>query len=167
MLIRTLLLSPLPAHVLALILLVTGFIGVFIHVINRRKRKKLLLATAPGTIASIVALTARSGFGELLLPYDDEKTIERKLEGLRFRLDRRTGAIVAEDEVEPLEGVSVVGPDDATMSLLGNSRGKEDVESSTHLARQAASGMLPWDRSWAPRSSSSTPPPPSKTEYTP
>ncbi|KAF8906977.1 hypothetical protein CPB84DRAFT_1704378 [Gymnopilus junonius] len=170
-----LVIDPLPAHVLALLMIMTGVIGVFIHVINRRKRKKLLLATPPGTIASIVALTARSGFGELLLPYDDEKTLEKKLEGLRFRLDRRTGAIVAEDEVEPLEGVSV-GPDDATLSLLGNRRRKGDesnrevetamsAHASSYLAYQAASGVLPWERSWAPGPSGT--PPPSKTEYVP
>jgi hypothetical protein len=76
------------------------------------------LTSPPGTIASIVALTAHSGFGELLLPYDDTATMRRKLAGLRFRLDQRTGAIVAE---EANEGEYVrMGPDDTKMSLLGN-----------------------------------------------
>ncbi|KAI0312082.1 hypothetical protein OF83DRAFT_691460 [Amylostereum chailletii] len=32
------------------------------------------------------------------MPYDDEKRIAKKLEGLRFRLDRRTGAIAVNEE---------------------------------------------------------------------
>ena len=52
----------------------------------------------PGAIAAVVALTARSGFGELLLPYDDEKTIRRKLRGVHFGLDKQTGAILAGDD---------------------------------------------------------------------
>lgn len=62
-----------------------------------RKRRNLYLTTAPGTVASAVALTSHSGFGELLFPYDDENTIRAKLSHLRFSLDRRTGAIVADE----------------------------------------------------------------------
>lgn len=42
-------------------------------------------------------MTARSGFGDLLLPYDNEAIMEKKLQGLWFRLDKRSGAIVADD----------------------------------------------------------------------
>ena len=92
--------SPLPAHFLAVILILTGVVGLFLQIITRQRRRELLLAAPPGSIASAVALTSRSGFGELLLPYDDEVTLEKKLDGLRFRLDKRTGAIVAEAENE-------------------------------------------------------------------
>jgi hypothetical protein len=44
-----------------------------------------------------VSLTARSGFGELLLPYDDVAAFSRALAPFRFCLDRRTGAIVVDD----------------------------------------------------------------------
>ncbi|KAF8808238.1 hypothetical protein BYT27DRAFT_7164285 [Phlegmacium glaucopus] len=105
-----------PAHVLAVTLILTGFIGVFLHVINREKRKRLLLPTLPGSIASIVSLTSQSDFGKLLSPYDDELTLEKKLDGLRFRFDKITGAIVA-DGVETTR-MQRMFSDDPTMSLL-------------------------------------------------
>lgn len=141
-----------PAHLLALILVTTGIIGVFLHIIHRRSRKCLLLATPPGSIASVVALTSRSGFGELLLPYDDELTLEKKLNGLRFRLDRRTGAILADDHIT--EGA--MGSDEAMLTLLGRERAEtvdmrhSAVESSSLLAFQSAAQALPWERSWQP-----------------
>jgi len=127
--------------------------GIFLHVIHRRARKRLLLAAPPGSIASVVALTSRSGFGELLLPYDDEPTLEKKLEGLRFRLDRRTGAILAEEHVR--DG-SEMAPDEAMLALLGKDRTEmvdvrnSAVESSSLLAFRTAAGSLPWEKSWAP-----------------
>lgn len=59
----------LPAHVLAILLFLMGFVGVFLHIINHRQRRHLVLTAVPGSIASTVALTSRSGFGELVLPY--------------------------------------------------------------------------------------------------
>ncbi|KAF8151744.1 hypothetical protein B0H34DRAFT_138353 [Crassisporium funariophilum] len=143
----------LPAHALALLLILTGILGVFLHVINRRRRKQLLLAAPPGSIAAVVALTSRSGFGELLLPYDDEATLEKKLDGLRFRLDRRTGAIMADDLATEREGL---GPDEAMLTLLGkghHDRATGNSQASSYLAYQAAAGILPWEPSWeqAPR----------------
>ncbi|EGN97443.1 hypothetical protein SERLA73DRAFT_75127 [Serpula lacrymans var. lacrymans S7.3] len=93
-----LLVEPLPAHALAVLLIVIGIIGLALHTIHRRLRRHLRLTSPPGSIAAIVSLTSRSGFGELLLPYDDEKSISQKLTGLTFRLDGRTGAIVSEDD---------------------------------------------------------------------
>jgi len=43
-------------------------------------------------------MTSRSGFGELLFPYDDDRQIRDKLTGLKFRLDPRSGAIISEEE---------------------------------------------------------------------
>ncbi|KAF8812964.1 hypothetical protein BYT27DRAFT_7158795 [Phlegmacium glaucopus] len=109
--------APVPAHALAVTLILTGFIGFFLHAINRRERRRLLLAAPPGSIASITSLTSRLGFGELLLPYDDERTLEKKLDGLRFRLDKFTGAIVA-DGVGTKRTQSTVLSANSTMSLL-------------------------------------------------
>ncbi|KAH9475216.1 hypothetical protein JR316_0012327 [Psilocybe cubensis] len=149
-LVPRLVVDPLPAHFLAIILILTGVIGMYLHVHNRRQRKTLLLATPPGSIASIVALTSRSGFGELLYPYDDELTLEKKLDGIRFRLDRRTGAILADDFETERAGM---GRDDALLSLLGKAP-NEPISAASHsssaLAYQAANGILPWERSWAP-----------------
>ncbi|KAJ7575407.1 hypothetical protein C8J56DRAFT_871477 [Mycena floridula] len=109
--------NPLPAHPMAFVLFGIGLLGLILHILNRRQRRKLLLMSPPGTIASIVALTAHSGFGQLLLPYDNDETLAHKLRNLRFRLDRRTGAIVANDYNEDFEGKG--GVDEATRSLLG------------------------------------------------
>jgi len=131
---------PLPAHIFAFILIFTGVIGTFIQVVGRRRRKRLLLTAPIGNIASTIALTSRSGFGELLLPYDDELTMEKKLDGLRFRLDKRTGAILA-DEVETEKRV-----DDATSSLLSGGRTMHSSTwsmSSTDLAYATAAGKFP------------------------
>jgi hypothetical protein len=49
-------------------------------------------------LASTVALTARSGFGELLVPYETDETLKEKLDPLRFRLDDRTGAVLADTD---------------------------------------------------------------------
>ncbi|KAF9560606.1 hypothetical protein CPC08DRAFT_689904 [Agrocybe pediades] len=167
-LVPRLVIDPLPAHALAILLIFTGIVGVALHVLNRRQRKKLILATPPGSIASIVALTARSGFGELLLPYDDELTLEKKLDGIRFRLDRRTGAIVADDYESERMGMD---RDDAMLSLLGKNPGdaiSATEHSSSYLAYQAAGGNLAWERSWEPTTNSGPSTPlPSKTEYVP
>ncbi|KAJ6589046.1 hypothetical protein B0H19DRAFT_1102703 [Mycena capillaripes] len=136
--------DPFPAHILAFLLFASGFLGVFLHLISRRQRRNLFLAAPPGTIAGAVALTSRSGFGDLLLPYDDITTIEKKLDGLRFRLDKRTGAILA-DDYEPTGDDTVRGRDDAMMSLLGN---REAMASSSQLAQtaalEAATGVPAW-----------------------
>jgi len=88
----------LPAHTLAAILILTGLAGVVVQLLHRPQRRRLLLAAAPGSIAAVVSLTARSGFGQQLLPCDNEKAIQRKLSGLRFRLDRLTGAILVDED---------------------------------------------------------------------
>lgn len=82
-----------------------GLTGVVIHLCHRHVRRKLYLTAAPGNIASVISLTSHSGFGELLYPYDDEKTMRAKLANLRFSMDHRTGAIVA-DEFAYDEGMS-------------------------------------------------------------
>ncbi|KAJ7084169.1 hypothetical protein C8R43DRAFT_1082852 [Mycena crocata] len=138
--------DPFPAHVLAFLLFASGFLGVFLHLINRRQRRNLFLAAPPGTIAAAVALTARSGFGDLLLPYDDLTKLEKKLEGLRFRLDKRTGAILADDYEPTGDDASFRGPDDAMMSLLGH---REAMQSSSQLAQASAieaTGLPVWKK---------------------
>ena len=43
-------------------------------------------------------MTSRSGFSELLLPYDNERRMWSNLTGLKSGLDPRMGAIIAEEE---------------------------------------------------------------------
>lgn len=135
--------SPLPGHFLAMCLIAIGITGIFVHFINYRQRRNLILAAPPGSIASITALTARSGFGELLLPYDDAAQLEKKLDGIKFRLDKRTGAIVADDMYN--EGVPGMGRDEAMLSLLGKQNERLTQHStSSQAAYQAAVGYPPW-----------------------
>lgn len=138
--------SPLPGHFLAFCLFAIGFTGLFVRFINHRQRKKLILAAPPGSIASITALTARSGFGELLLPYDNEAELEKKLSGIKFRLDKRTGAIVADELDEGLPGMEM-GRNEAMRSLLGEHNERLSQHStSSQIAFQSAAGAVypPW-----------------------
>lgn len=108
---------PLPSHVLAVIFLLTGAVGTVVHIIHRTMRRGIYLTAPPGSIAAIVSLTSHSGFGDDLLPYDDQETITGKLHGLRFRLDDRTGAIVADETEE--DGAFQSSGEDAKLRLLG------------------------------------------------
>ncbi|KAH7923217.1 hypothetical protein BV22DRAFT_1113507 [Leucogyrophana mollusca] len=103
--------EPLSAHLLSALLIIIGVIGMAVQAIHRHSRRHLRLTSPPGSIAAIVSLTSRSGFGELLLPYDNEESMSAKLAGLTFRLDRRTGAILAEED-------GFVNPDGSMMTLL-------------------------------------------------
>lgn len=116
-----------------------------IQILHQRERRKVFIVNPPGSIGVIASLTARSGFGELLFPHDNEATLHRKLRGLTFRLDKRTGAIVADDA---LIYDNDWDTDDARLSLLGKNHSRNTsvshVSSSTALASQAASGYPPW-----------------------
>ncbi|KAG6895678.1 hypothetical protein C0992_013310 [Termitomyces sp. T32_za158] len=137
--------DPLPAHIFAMFLILVGFSGIIIQFFHQRERRKVFLVNPPGSIGAVVSLTARSGFGELLLPYDDQAKLHRKLRGLTFRLDKRTGAIVA-DDARLFDNDR--DPDDAMLSLLGKNHSRDPsvslVSSSTTVASQAASGYPPW-----------------------
>ncbi|KAJ7641417.1 hypothetical protein FB45DRAFT_900170 [Roridomyces roridus] len=129
--------DPFPAHILAFFLFFSGFLGVFLQLINRRQRRNLFLAAPPGTLAAAVSLTSRSGFGDLLLPYDNPEVMEKKLDALRFRLDKRTGAVLADDYEPTVEDTSFRGPDDAMMSLLGHAQ-HPAAQSSSEIAKESA-----------------------------
>ena len=86
-----------PCHFLSSICILTAAVLLVLHFMHRRRRRNIRLAHSPGTICSAVALTWHSGFGELLMPYENEAQFSRKLASLRFCLDRLTGAIVLDD----------------------------------------------------------------------
>jgi hypothetical protein len=115
-------LEPLAAHALAAICLLTATTGFFLHFWHFRERRNIYLAHAPGSIGSAVALTSHSGFGELLMPYDNTATFSRALAPLRFGLDRRTGAIVVDDSAIAYAGESstLAARDETMMTLIGN-----------------------------------------------
>lgn len=91
-----------------------------LHYLHFRQRRDVHLTHFPGTIASNVALTAHSGFGELVLPYDDQAALAHALEPLRFCLDRRTGAIMVDDSSFAYAGELPARParDETMMTLI-------------------------------------------------
>ncbi|KAF8259241.1 hypothetical protein EI94DRAFT_1616713 [Lactarius quietus] len=121
--------EPLATHTLSSICLLSSAIIFTLHFLHLRERRPIYLAHPPGSIGSAVALTSHSGFGELLLPYDDYTTFSRALAPLRFSLDRRTGAIVVDDSA-----VAYVGEmsrqstrDETMMTLMGKGRGTSEM----------------------------------------
>ena len=91
-----------------------------LHYLHFRQRRDIYLAHPPGTIASTVSLTAHSGFGELLMPYDNQAALAHALEPFRFCLDRRTGAIVVDDSSFAYAGEVPAPPtrDETMMTLI-------------------------------------------------
>ncbi|KAF7338148.1 hypothetical protein MVEN_02039600 [Mycena venus] len=98
-LVPRLVIDEIPAHALSVVLVLIGFSALFIHILHSRQRRRFFLAAAPGSIAHIISMTAHARFGEKLYPYDDDETLARKLAGLSFGLDPRTGAVVADRNV--------------------------------------------------------------------
>jgi hypothetical protein len=91
-----------------------------LHYLHFKQRRNVYLAHPPGSLASNIALTAHSGFGQLLLPYDDQAALARALEPFRFCLDRRTGAIVVDDSSVAYAGELPPQPtrDETMMTLI-------------------------------------------------
>ncbi|KAJ7087860.1 hypothetical protein C8R44DRAFT_820004 [Mycena epipterygia] len=92
----------LPAHALVAVLLFIGLSALFLHIAHSRQRRHFFLTASPGSIAHIISMTAHARFGEQLYPYDNDETLARKLAGLSFSLDPRTGAVVADRDVGPI-----------------------------------------------------------------
>ncbi|KAF7361328.1 hypothetical protein MSAN_01165400 [Mycena sanguinolenta] len=133
--------DPFPAHILAFLLFASGFVGVFLQLINRRQRRNVFLAAPPGSVAAALALTSRSGFGDLLLPCVFLTTALLRLRRNWTGCD--SGSISVQARL--LQTItsrwgddSTRGPDDAMMSLLGPGYNREASHSSTQLAQEAA-----------------------------
>ena len=111
---------PVPAHLLALLCMGVASVVLGLHYVHLQRRRDIYLAHPPGSIASAMALTAHSGFGEVLMPYDNAKTFSRALAPLRFCLDRRTGAIVVDDSTVAYAGVlpAQAVRDESTVTLI-------------------------------------------------
>lgn len=73
----------------------------FVFYVHSQQRRVLYLSDRPTTLGVIGALLSRSHVTELLDPRDTNEEIERKLAGMRFGIDKETGAIerVGRDEV--------------------------------------------------------------------
>ncbi|KAJ7775089.1 hypothetical protein B0H16DRAFT_1303748 [Mycena metata] len=101
-----LVIDALPAHALSAVLTFIGLSALFLHIVHSRQRRRFFLAASPGSIAHIISMTAHARFGEKLYPYDDDETLARKLAGLNFSLDPRTGAVVADRHLGPVAAPS-------------------------------------------------------------
>ncbi|KAF9267207.1 hypothetical protein L218DRAFT_955685 [Marasmius fiardii PR-910] len=138
-----LVINTIPGHALAITMMLIGIIGLFVQIVHRRQRKQLFLAAPPGTIAATMALSSHSGFGQLLMPYDNEETLYKKLSNLRFHMDKRTGALVADDQ-PPSMAKMKKERDEAMQALLGEHKSDTRDFSSSQVAFDAASGYPPW-----------------------
>jgi len=126
----------LPAHLLSTLLISIGIICLIVHILHKRSRRHLSLTSPPGSIAAIVSLTSRSGFGDLLLPYGNEERMTGTLAGLTFRLDIRTGAIVAEEDLNASDNTALLGDEKGYGSSpppLSRMFSKEKVQPGSHL----------------------------------
>lgn len=112
-----------PAHALAVLLIIIGLTGLVVGILHWRERRQFFLAAAPGTIGSAVCLTSHSGFGQLLYPYDTQEAMESKMQGLRFGLDERTGAILTYDHYgAPTDVMGIDGGKNGGMVQMQNER---------------------------------------------
>jgi hypothetical protein len=85
-----------------------------LRIVHGRQRRDVYLTCPPGSIGHSVALTANSGLGKSVSPFDDEDTLKMKYNGMKFRLDSRSGAVVIDDGTQYARG-----PDEASIALLG------------------------------------------------
>jgi len=140
--------SPLPAHALAGVLIAMAVLGIMSQRTHAKLRKDLYLAGPPGTIASALTLTTNAGFFSHLNSRDDPASIERKLEGLRFRLHPITNAITLDGPPPPPQRYSGQYPppsprgSDVRASLLGPEQRVSAYEDYTsrsmgHLKRES------------------------------
>jgi hypothetical protein len=126
----------LPTHLFASLCVLVAGVTFMLHSLHVRQRRDIYLTHMPGSIGSAVALTSHSGFGQLLMPYDDRAACSRALAPLRFCLDRRTGAIVVDDSTTPadtdnMEMASLAAVKDETMPMAilgGRSRAWDAVK---------------------------------------
>ena len=113
----------LSTHALAALLIFMAVSMSILQWVHRKERRRLFLAGPPGSIASDVSLTSSAKFGLLLNAGDTQKDMRRKLQGMRFGIERATGQIIVEKE----SSVSSYVPEDVRYpsedvraSLLGN-----------------------------------------------
>ncbi|KAI0274072.1 hypothetical protein BGY98DRAFT_921139 [Russula aff. rugulosa BPL654] len=117
--------EPITAHFLSALCVGISSVVLVLHFMHFKQRRDVYLAHPPGTIASSLALTAHSGFGELLLPYDNQAALAHALQSFRFCLDRRTGAIILDETSFAFAGEPPAQPtrptrDETMMTLIKN-----------------------------------------------
>ena len=85
-------------HLLAAAMFILAFFGTIVHLFHREDRRRLRLRLAPGTIASAVALGARTGMSDLLDGRHDTKDVSEALQNKKFRIDPQSMKIIMEGE---------------------------------------------------------------------
>lgn len=110
--------NSLATHAFAAVFILIGVASLVLHIRHTRERQWLFLAGPVGSIASAVSLTSSARFAGLLNAGDTEETLNQKLEGMYFGIDKDTWQIVVEkDERQQLmttvdTGTSTPGEDE-------------------------------------------------------
>ena len=88
--------SPVAVHVLAVVLMIAGVVGMVLHYLHYQLRKGVKLYAQPGTIASAASITGDSGLTALVKPGFTEEQLRDALRGRKFMVDQ-TGRVVLQD----------------------------------------------------------------------
>jgi len=91
-------LSAVAVHIEAVALLLVAFIGAYIQLLHRYKRRDLVLRHEPGTIASAVSIGAHTDLANLLDGRQEEDDWIRTLRNRKFRIDPQTMKIIMQGE---------------------------------------------------------------------
>jgi hypothetical protein len=89
-------------HVLSVVLIIAGIIGMVLHYLHYQLRKGVKLYAQPGTIASAASITGDSGLSALVKPGFSEEQLREALRGRKFMVDN-TGRVILQGE-NGLEG---------------------------------------------------------------
>jgi len=89
--------SPVAVHILAVVLIVAGFVGMTLHYLHFQLRKGVKLYAQPGTIASAASITSDSGLSALVKPGFNEEQLRDALRGRKFTVDH-TGRVILQDD---------------------------------------------------------------------
>ncbi|KAF8530066.1 hypothetical protein BU17DRAFT_78609 [Hysterangium stoloniferum] len=140
--------NPRNAHSLAGLLISVAIIGGILHLIHRRQRKNLYLASQPGSVAHYMSILSeaqrasdRSQEPDVgnVGPFDDNKAMRKKLDGMRFMIDPHGGGVVAllpgetaprpaKRERDRASKVSAYEMEDPRKSLLGSAAERSKTE---------------------------------------
>ncbi|KDQ58417.1 hypothetical protein JAAARDRAFT_57348 [Jaapia argillacea MUCL 33604] len=93
-------------HLLAAAMIILACFGVIVQILHRHERQYLKLGHEPGTIASAVAIGAKTNLGSLLSGRLGTEDIIQALRDKRFRIDPASMKIMTEDDPVKLNGQS-------------------------------------------------------------
>jgi hypothetical protein len=89
--------SPVAVHILAVVLIIAGIVGMALHYLHFQLRKGVKLYAQPGTIASAASITGDSGLAALVKPGFTEEQLRDALRGRKFMVDH-TGRVALQHD---------------------------------------------------------------------